>query len=43
MTYDIEFLLFLSKTILQLCVLGAVALSAAFSVAFIFWLFGGCE
>ena len=43
LTGDIEFLVVLTKTVLQLCIIGAGALGVAFSVAFIFWLFGGCE
>ena len=43
MTADIQFLVALTKTILQLCMLGGCAILTALLVAVIFRLFGGVE
>jgi hypothetical protein len=40
---DIEFLVVLTKTVLQLCMLGGGAILAALLVVVIFKLFGGLE
>jgi hypothetical protein len=43
MTADIEFLVVLTKTILQLCVLGGSTILTVLLIVLIFRLFGGLE